>query len=304
MDYSYAKLGSYDLGAFRLNGPGLGNLLFPWARFIVATYKHGLQPIAPTWPQFKFGPLIRRETDGRFYVDLFITPANQIHGIRKLFLLHTLPKIREEQAQSMLLNTNNDNRRPRLIVFEGPGNYLREILKDHDLVRRELLRITLGKHKTGLEQDFSNSISVHVRLGDFKQWSLQTPLSWFVNAVREVRKIKGAEVPVHIFSDGTDDELRPLLALPGVRRTGFGSSVADLLALSCANTLIASGGSTFSIWASYLGRMPVLWPPGTNYYKLYYDDPTLEVEYKVGEPLPAHIVKRSAKQQGQLAILS
>jgi hypothetical protein len=48
----------------------------------------------------------------------------------------------------------------------------------------------------------------------------------------------------------------------------FGSAIADLWALSNANVLVASG-STFSMWASYLGRMPVIWHPGQLSCPLY-----------------------------------
>ena len=53
--------------------------------------------------------------------------------------------------------------------------------------------------------------------------------------------------------------------------------MADLLALSRSELLIASG-STFSMWASYLGRMPVIWYPGRLKQKLYFDNEALEVE--------------------------
>ncbi len=98
------------------------------------------------------------------------------------------------------------------------------------------------------------------------------------------------ETPVCIFSDGSSDDLGPLLALPLTQRLTFGSSIADLLALSYANVLITSGGSSFSQWASYLGRMPVIWRTGTNYPKLYYDHPELEVECQGGFGLPTQFL--------------
>jgi hypothetical protein len=40
--------------------------------------------------------------------------------------------------------------------------------------------------------------------------------------------------------------------------------------MSRARTLIGSGGSTFSLWAAYLGQLPTVFPPGhpPSWYKL------------------------------------
>jgi hypothetical protein len=163
-------------------------------------------------------------------------------------------------------------------------------------VRRELLAIVRGEHKAGLQADFRRSLSVHVRLGDFilpntahdldigksGQVCYRIPIDWYVSVVRTLRRGISGDLPVHLFSDGTDRELGPLLALPGCRRVAFGSSIADLLALSRASLLIASG-STFSMWASYLGRMPVIWYKGQLRQRLYYESPASEIEIALAE---------------------
>lgn len=282
VEYSYAKLSAVDLVICRLGGTGLGNLLFPWAHFVVGTSKYDLKPLAPTWPQIKMGPLLRGETDRRFYSDLFLTPKEQVSGISKMLLLARLPRVSQADFAS---NTRSDGR-SRLVEFDQNGPMFDYILNDYALVKQELLRITRQHHKAALQYDFTNSISVHVRLGDFKVESLQTPIEWFLEAIKEVRRTIGAGIKVHIFSDGTDDELRPLLDLPRVSRISFGSSIADLLGLSCANILIANGGSTFSKWASYLGRMPVMWRVGTLYQNLYHENAVAEIEWQPGEALP------------------
>ena len=87
-----------------------------------------------------------------------------------------------------------------------------------------------------------------------------------------------------MFSDASDEELRPLLGRPNVQRAFFGSSVADLLAMSTASVLIASG-STFSMWAAYLGRMPVIWPKDQRRQRLHGDAWEYEVELGY-EPIP------------------
>ena len=156
--------------------------------------------------------------------------------------------------------------------------YFYPILDDYKFIREQLIRITNPKYLTGMSYDFGDSISVHVRLGDFKVGMQTTPLTWFINVANLVRQKFKSRMAIYIFSDGSDSELAPLLELNDSRRISFGSSIADLLALSQSNILIGSKGSTFSMWASYLGRMPVIWPVGGLVNRLYTDDYSQEVE--------------------------
>jgi hypothetical protein len=56
--YAYPQLSNMDLLVCRLLGPGLGNLLFTWARAVVAAKGNGLRLIQATWSQFRLAPLI------------------------------------------------------------------------------------------------------------------------------------------------------------------------------------------------------------------------------------------------------
>jgi len=87
----------------------------------------------------------------------------------------------------------------------------------------------------------------------------------------------GHDYPVIIWSDDGGDRLTVLTDLNNTRREFLGSSVADLIGMSSASVLIASG-SSFSMWASYLGRMPVIWYPGQLRQKLYNREPCAEIE--------------------------
>ncbi|MFB2880383.1 alpha-1,2-fucosyltransferase [Floridanema aerugineum] len=288
MYYSYAKFLGKDLGYFRLfGGFGLCNLLFDWARFIVATRKYDLIPISPTWIQLKLGPLLRGEVDKRFYSNLFCTPQDQISGIKKLYLLNTLKRI---TSQEFYDKTHTNDKNDYLVVFTGAYEkaFFSEILTDHKLVFKELLDLTLDQHKKGLTHNFKGSISIHVRLGDFTQptsdanalngaWHCRIPLTWYIQQVNQIRSFVEREVPVYVFSDGKPNELAELLALPNTTKMDFGSSIGDLLGLANSNVLITSG-STFSMWASYLGRMPVIWHKNQCRQRLYYEDSSLEVE--------------------------
>jgi hypothetical protein len=87
MLYSYVHPSRYDLSFVRILGPGLANLLFPWARFITATERFQLAPIEPTWFQLKVGPFLRNELDKRTHHNLFRHTGEQISGRRKVRLL-------------------------------------------------------------------------------------------------------------------------------------------------------------------------------------------------------------------------
>lgn len=295
MLYSYARFSGYDLGFLRIGGTGLGNLLFPWARSIVAAKKYNLIPVGPTWHQLKIGPFIRNEKDKRLYYGLFNADSEHVNGWKKIFLLSRfLPAVNEEDLYAGSLNDDSGD---RVVIFEGMEGYFQEILTHHEYVRQELLKITKEKHKKGLAFDFRQSISVHVRLTDFilctkektpgsDVSNMLIPISWYVDVATRIRSLAGADIPIYVFSDGTDEELAGLLRLPNSQRLFFGSSIADLIALSRAQILVASG-STFSMWASYLGRMPVIWQRGRLMQKLYYENEFIEIQCDEGAAFPA-----------------
>ena len=91
---------------------------------------------------------------------------------------------------------------------------------------------------------------------------VRTPLSWFVESLKVVRKIIGFPVRAYVVSDGTEKDLAPLLNLENITFIRPGCAISDLLALAKTKMLIASGGSSFSAWAGYLGQMPVISYPG------------------------------------------
>jgi hypothetical protein len=72
----------------------------------------------------------------------------------------------------------------------------------------------------------------------------------------------GRDVRAHIVSDGTPQDLAPLLALPNVELVRPGCAISDLLVASRARVLLASGSSSFSAWAAFFGGMPAASHPG------------------------------------------
>ena len=290
--YAYPRFSKYDLGFVRLLGPGLGNLLFPWARCVIACRSGNLIPVAPTWPQIKIGPLLRCETDKRTYVGLFNPRNGEVSGLKKMRLLISATRVPEAMLSRATWVTG---RVPTLVEFTGMDGLFGPLFGEHEFTLEQLRAMTKPAILASVEQ-IRPQIGIHVRLGDFTlprndeerrkgRWSTRLPIDWYIHALQAVRMAAGCSLEAKVFSDGSEKELRPLLALQGVARVTAGSSIADLLAMSRSKILIASG-STFSMWASYFGRMPTIWHPGQLRQRLYPATQGLEVEYNSGERLP------------------
>lgn len=258
MNYVYPKLSEKDLGFVRLGGAGLGNILFPYARALVFARDCDCRLIWPTWPSVKLGPILRREMDKRFYNDLFDNRCGAVGGLKKMWLLAV--KKRLPESKKRLVEKLND----RIVTFEGLEGCFDDILYDSAYVFENLKQNLKPGNRDALAFDFRDSIGVHIRLGDFARVSeaevragrhdSALPVGWYADMICQIRELAGRELKVWIFSDGTEEELKPVLSLPRVQRLTFGTSIADIMALSRAPLLIASG-SSFSMWARYLGRM-------------------------------------------------
>ena len=297
--YCYPKLSGYDFAFFRLGGRGLGNLLFPWARSVVAAEDEGRIPLYPTWPQLKVGPFLRGERDNRAYSDLF-NKTNQYASFReKVSSLLFWTKIPENESK-ILKDHEASKWKKYVIVFEGMTDYFKSIKKRHKLVKKNLLKITKNKHKKRNRDELSKSICVHVRLGDFKEPDSKSdllsgtdiyklPMTWYKEKIENIRDEMGKCVKVNVFSGSDNRELRPILEVENTERKFYGSSIADLLALSNAGVLVTSS-STFSMWASYFGRMPAIWYPTQLPHEIYYKNPHCEVQSGEGEKLPREFV--------------
>ena len=257
MNYVYPKLSEYDLGFVRLGGAGLGNILFAWARAAVFARDNGLRMIWPTWPSIKLGPWLRGERDKRFYGDLFYNAGGAVGGIQKLYKLATLSRIPENAKERIRMEDES------IVEFCGFEGCFEDILHEYDYIRELLLQNLKEKNKACLAEDCQGKAAFHVRLGDFSRVSEEEvrngrhdsalPMEWYVRQVKEIRRYAERDIPVCVFSDGSDEELAPLLALPGVKRKTYGTSIGDILGLSRFPLLVASG-SSFSMWARYLGR--------------------------------------------------
>jgi hypothetical protein len=279
--YCYPKLSDHDYFLFRALGPGLGNLLFPWARAQVAASTYGLTPISPTWPQLKIGTLLRRESDARTYQGLFNSSDGEIQGLERIRLLAMARRVPEHNICDA---TGGD-----IVEYSGMGGMFESLVGHNKAIYQQILSMTKPVHKKAMQVDFSGTISIHVRLGDFGvaasgaeiskgKTNTRIPIEWYCEILTRLRKITGERLPANIFSDGTDAELSPILQLSHTRRVTYGSAIGDILALANSNILLCSG-STFSAWGSFLGEPISIWHEGQLKRSLHSNSGT---EFEVG----------------------
>lgn len=252
----------------RLPNAGIGNRLLSWARSTVYAKRFGLPRLAPSWWNIKLGPVLRREPDWRWYIGQFQPTRDEVTGIGRWRKWFTLPK-RPEPSDLMTPPVDGNG----VIVFSGLGDYFGQLNESHDLLRHELLA-TVAPRWRPFGASSPAPIAIHIRRGDFKKvqsmddlkttGNARTPLGWFIETLRVVRRQAGRETPAFIVSDGTREELRELLAEPNVTLINTGSAIGDLLSLTRAKVIIGSGGSTFSLWGAFLAQCPAVFPPGQD----------------------------------------
>lgn len=230
----YPCLSSRDFGYARLSGPGLANCMFVAARAYINAKQQNLEMLSPTWRKLSLGPLVRGERDKRVYDKLFYNEG--ISGIRKLLILLFQKK--------------------RLVTYMGNGAHFSDLEPHYELVQEYFRQITRPETIALIScYELKNSVAVHVRMGDYSA-SWRISIDWFRGIIENIQKLHPNQEFL-IFSDGTDEELKPLTSLANTRRVFYGNAFADMYAISQCKMLVASD-STFSCWGAFLGRVPTL----------------------------------------------
>jgi hypothetical protein len=285
-----------DIGNF-----GLGHSLLAWARCYIWCHNMGAIMLGPRWLRLRIGPYLRRERDKRNYALLF-NNYGYVNGMARYWILARHRKVSAELPRS---GNPLDMPTPGAVVVfrnalaKNEQKHFHEVYGHAALLHRELRRITRSAYLPSQpERPF---IAVHVRMGDFVQPSsvdgiqanvlnVRLPLGWYVQMLTAVRKNLGFEVPAIIFSDGDDQALAPLLALPETQRPPLSPSITDMLSIAQAGLLISSG-SGFSLWGAFLGDVPRICYPGQSVVAAHLD-PAMEVECANASELPFEFVAR------------
>lgn len=264
--YIYPLLGaSYDVWFARLAGHGLGNCFYNYFHAVVLAEKSGGTLIAPPWEALKIGPLLRGDASNRLYWGLFQSIAEEIKGAKKLFILlaqyrhRNIVEIDGKRVNPLALGKLN---------FITSSLYTFKGLHEHrELIRNRLIMIVKDPLPPHHSWGKGNFIAAHIRLGDFSQVkdmdallsgkaNVRIPLEWYMRVLKSLRK-KYPDMPIKLFSDGSDADLRPLTDM-GATVFRSGSDIQDLLMMSSASILVGAR-STYSRWACFLGNMPSIW---------------------------------------------
>lgn len=270
------------LPVFR-RGTGFGNRLFSWARAEIYCLRHNLKPVSPVWCSPRIRPLLKGGVDYNAYLrqiilfGLFKNHPDERSALHGLWLRRWRASIAEPTNLSNPPVTPLDHK--GYLRFDSVGGDFHrfdQLLDDHGWLFQRLKSITRDRWLKIYEENHaiaSRCIGVNIRRGkDFRdaaqpsdfitQGGLRTPLYWFTTCIRSIRERAGKDVPVLLVSDGTLEDLKPITDCGNVHFVRPGCAISDLLLLSSTKSLIGSGGSSFSAWASFFGRMPTIAHPG------------------------------------------
>ena len=254
----------------KLPRAGLGNKLLVWARAWVFAQQHRLPLFVSGWCHLHVGPFLRRQKN-RFYWNYFDSRPFS-WAVRLLSLGR--PRVQEPALDDP--QTESDAR-PAFFVFQQLphwSDYFAGLREHRDALRQALDQMLKKGLRARLDSQPAPEIGVHVRAGDFRPLPpgelltqaehARTPIDYFVQIVIRLRRELGSDVPVTLFSDGKDEELRALLALPNVARAAANPDVVDLQRLARSRIIVCSAGSTFSYWAAFLSDAVVILPPSRH----------------------------------------
>jgi len=260
-------------------GTGLGNRLFHWCDAKIYSYLTKSNFIAPLWCRPSLGKYIRGLRKGRIertslleYRGAFRRlpqDFSYLNGIRRTLLSERICLSRSK------LSSICHSPRSRLILFDKSSYHF----NDYHAYRQRLKDDLISSIKpelvnSSLKSDHSY-IGIHIRMGDgFKPpepgangfvrtgWLQQTPISWFQETLQLVRDVTGVNYKAYVISDGSNEQLKSLLAEDNVYRFESRNPVTDLLSLSNASVILGSGSSSFSAFAAFLGSAHSITAPG------------------------------------------
>jgi len=267
--------GRFCLPRVRGRGAGLGNELIPWARAAVAGHVLGARTLAPA---FGLNP--------RPYRKFFDTPRLDWLGHRVLeralpcfeftqadFLEHggeSLSKAIRRFADKHRL----DKRSAWVLTTQGMWGGYRHVIEARDFVFTKLYLSNHTANNLAIIRSRLNperiTIGMHVRLGDFQatsevqsfqgRFNASLPIDWYINIVRSIVERLGDRAQFLVISDGTPQQLAPLLdSCHAITTLDIpDSDISDMLALAKADLLVCSV-SSYSAWAAFLSDAPYLW---------------------------------------------
>ena len=231
---------------------GLGNKLYVWAKATVFAEVNHADVVTWGWVQPSLGPFLRGERSKRLYIRQF-----RQSEISDLFVLIKKTWLKDQIIDPPLIKVSDDIFENTTYCFKGlkkgiPDDSFGELKLFRAYIKVQLQRILSADVEKALAKAESPVVGIHVRRGDFAFTPWLTPLEYFQKRVSQIREASGKCLPVTIFSDGSDNELAPLLDMPRVKRASTNPEIVDILLLSRSQVLVTCPASTFSNWAAFL----------------------------------------------------
>ena len=156
-------------------------------------------------------------------------------------------------------------------IFKGyvDGDPFAPFKYERELIKKAFFDVVGSPIISAVKQTRTSDIHLHIRRGDFRKidYVELTPLSFFQELIKDIRRAAKKELSVSIFTDGTKEEMLPLLEMNMVKMASPNPDLADLILLSKSPIMVISNGSSFSYWAAFLSEGSVLLHPQINYYK-------------------------------------
>jgi hypothetical protein len=259
---------------------GLGNMLFSWARAEILARRHGWTMLAPRWVKPKLGPLLRRERDKRYYVGAFRSDG-YLDGWRRQVVMWTAPRVSEDDEPAIAALARAPRR--ALVVTRGMERLFAPLLAHREHLASRFHAMLAERLRRRLDEEAPGAIAVHVRRSDFRDFgpgemptgsssNCRIPDAWYARCIAQARAAL-PNAPVRIFSDARPSELASLLAIADVESASPAPAALDLARLARAKLLIGSAGSSFSLWGSFLGRVPLVLHPSHDRMRIGGDLP-------------------------------
>lgn len=252
----------------RIPRAGLGNQLLTWAKAVAFGHRHGLEVLHWGWSvpsRTRVQRILQGNETWRSLMKgspLVTVGWNAVRAFRCQRVVEPLLSF-EPSAEDMICHFH---------LVPPWQDYFGDFRDQREHVLGELratMRPGVWKSAEALPAPY---VIANLRMGDFavvtagvdfsKVGQHRTPFTYFQNAIAGIRHFAGWNVPIHLVSDGTSEELAPLLeAVPGITLVPQRPALVNLLWMSKAKAIIASAGSTFSFWAGFMGESAVMHHP-------------------------------------------
>jgi len=239
-------------------------MLYVWARAVTFACINQGELFVSSWSRLRLGPILRFERSKRLYLRSFrgdpLSGRLRLLGLRATRMPIYDPPLRPIEAAEA---------RRSIYVFDRlggePSDPFHELIPYRAIIVAKFHAMLSDRIRARLDSLEPPVIGMHVRRGDFTKTPWLTPIEHFCDRLRALRQVAGCELPATVFSDGSDEELAPLLAMRGVQRGHERADVLELIRLSRSRIIVPSRASTFGMLAGFLSEAAILRDPEWNH---------------------------------------